>query len=125
MEAVGPEIFPDRGQVRSKFFLGSNFWGSCPEKMVQRMADCIRTAFNLDATDVVIGKPFSGGHITRTYGNKPVPCIQIEMSRTLYLNQPCFNANTLTVNPSRLAQLQLNFKDTLKMFFQGGVVTKT
>ncbi len=117
MEAVGPQISPDSGKTRPKFCLGSNFGKSYPEEIVQRMADCIRTAFELKEEDVVIDAPFAGGHITRTYGNKPIPCIQIEMSRILYLTDPWFDRDKLTVVTHRLEQLQQCFKNTLKQFF--------
>lgn len=118
MEAVGPQISPDPGETRPKFCLGSNFGESCPKEIAQRMADCIRTAFELKKEDVVIDAPFSGGHITRTYGNKPIPCLQIEMNRVLYLSDPWFDKESLTVLPERLEELKGNFFQTLKFFFE-------
>ncbi len=117
MEAVGPQISPDPGKARPKFCLGSNFGKSCPKEIAQKMAECIRTAFKLNKEDVVIDVPFAGGHITRTYGNKPIPCLQIEMSRILYLTDPWFDRDKLTVTSTQLEQLQQNFKNTLKQFF--------
>jgi N-formylglutamate deformylase len=117
MEAVGPQISPDPGKTRPKFCLGSNFLKSCPEEIVRKLADCIRTAFKLNKEDIVIDKPFSGGHITRTYGNKPIPCIQIEMSRALYLSKPWFDSENLKVQPEHLNQLQSNFSKALKAYF--------
>lgn len=117
MEAVGPEISPDPGETRPRFCLGSNFGKSCPDEIAQKMANCIRTAFELNEEDVVIDAPFAGGHITRTYGNNPIPCLQIEMSRILYLTDPWFNKEELTVSPTRLTQLQNNFRKTLELFF--------
>ncbi|MEK9629438.1 MAG: N-formylglutamate amidohydrolase [Nitrospinota bacterium] len=118
MEAVGPEISPDPGKTRPKFCLGSNFGKSCPEDIVQKMADCIRKVYKLNQEDVVIDKPFSGGHITRTYGNQPIPCIQIEMSRALYLSSPWFNPKFMTVLPDRLEELREKFFQTLNLFFK-------
>lgn len=117
MEAVGPKISPDPGNIRPKFCLGSYHGKSCPVETVQHMAHCVQTAFALNDDDVVIDKPFAGGFITRTYGNKPIPCIQIEMSRALYLADPWFDKERLTVTPSRLAQLRQNFKNALELFF--------
>lgn len=117
MEAVGPEISPDPGETRPMFCLGSNFGKSCSEETAQKMADCIRTAFELKEEDVVIDTPFSGGHITRTYGNKPIPCLQIEMSRALYLSDPWFDSTNLKVSPERLNQLKSKFSKTLKAYF--------
>ena len=117
MEAVGPQISPDPGKTRPKFCLGSNYGKSCPPEIVQRMAECISNAFELDKEDVVIDNPFAGGHITRTYGNKPIPCIQIEMSRALYLSKPWFDSENLKVSSERLNQLQGNFSKALKAYF--------
>ena len=121
MEAIGPEISPDPGKTRPKFCLGSNFGKSCPEETAQRMADSIRTAFELSKEDVLINLPFAGGHITRTYGGKPVPCIQIEMSRALYLSKPWFDSKNLKVSPGRLIQLQKKFLQALKIFFRNTI----
>ena len=118
MEAVGPKISPDPGNIRPKFCLGSNHGKSCPEEMVKRMADCIRKAFELSKEDVVIDNPFAGGHITRTYGNKPIPCIQIEMSRELYLSKPWFDREHLSVASTRLVQLRKNFINALELFLK-------
>ena len=41
--------------------------------------------------EISINDPFHGGHITKTYGNKPVPWIQVEMNRDLYLTEPWFD----------------------------------
>lgn len=117
MESIGPEISPDPGKLRPKFCLGSNFGESCSHEMAQRMAHCIKTAFELEDHEVVIDKPFAGGHITRTYGNNPVPCMQIEMSRVLYLSDPWFDSNSLTVSQERLTHLQENFIKALRNFF--------
>ncbi len=117
MEAIGPEISPDPGRERPKFCLGSNFGKSCSIEMAERMADCIQTAFGLEDNEVVIDKPFAGGYITRTYGKNPVPCIQIEMSRILYLSEPWFDRGKLKVTPERLNQLQQCFRTALKKFF--------
>lgn len=117
MEAVGPKISPDPGKTRPMFCLGSNFGKSCPTEMVQRMADCIKAAFALNDEDVSINKPFAGGFITSTYANKPIPCIQIEMSRELYLADPWFDREHLSVASTRLAQLRKNFIIALELFF--------
>ncbi len=117
MEAIGPEISPDRGKARPKFCLGSNKGVSCSLELAERMAHCLKIAFGLNAEDVVIDKPFSGGYITRNYGNKSIPCMQIEMSRIFYLSSPWYDSNKLTVDPNRLKLLQSNFLKTLALFF--------
>ena len=118
MEAVGPEISPDPGCERPKFCLGSNYGESCSNDIVKRMAHCFQTAFGLQDREVVVDKPFAGGFITRTYGNNPIPCLQIEMNRNLYLTNPWFDKEGLTVAPSRLEQLKQNFINALELFFK-------
>jgi N-formylglutamate deformylase len=117
MEAIGPKLSPDPGKTRPEFCLGSNHGNSCPSEIVQHMAYCLKTAFALKDDAVVIDKPFAGGHITRIYGNQPIPCIQIEMSRKLYLTDPWFDSENLKVSSDRLVQLQKKFLQALNMFF--------
>jgi len=117
MEAVGPEISPDPGARRPSFCLGSNHGQSCPPETVQRLARCLCKAFSLEDRDITIDHPFAGGHITRNYGNHPLPGIQIEMNRGLYLSAPWFDAERLKVSPARLAELNRNFDRALDLFF--------
>ncbi len=118
MEAIGPEISPDRGQKRPAICLGINRGKSCSMEMVKKLAECFQTTFELDATEVTIDKPFSGGFITRTYGNKPVPWIQIEISRALYLVEPWFDKDKLSVQKGHLKTLREKFQSTLELFFK-------
>ena len=85
--------------------------------MAKKLAECFQTTFELNASEVTIDKPFSGGFITRTYGNQPVPWIQIEISRALYLAEPWFDKDKLSVKQSRLKTLREQFQNTLVLFF--------
>ncbi len=116
MEAVGPEVSPDRGQKRPSICLGTNRGASCSMAMAKKLAECFQTAFKLDASEVTIDKPFSGGFITRNYGNQPVPWVQVEISRKLYLSKPWFDTNKLNVQESRLTTLREQFQNTLILF---------
>lgn len=118
MEAVGPMISPDRGKERPKFCIGSNHGKSCSKELAQKMARCFRAAFDLKENEVVVDQPFAGGFITTTYGNKPIPCIQIEMNRKLYLASPWFDKKKLMVTHTRLDQLRENFKNAIRLFFE-------
>ncbi len=117
MEPVGPEIAPDSGSERPLICLGSNNHQSCPEETVRHLATCFQTAFKLNESDITINKPFAGGFITRVYGYRPLPWIQIEMNRKLYLSDPWFNRDTLEIKKERLHQLRANFLNTLDLFF--------
>ena len=117
MEKVAPVISPDPGQPRPLICLGTNHGKSCPQEMADRLAECFREGFDLKEKDVVMNKPFAGGYITRTYGEGALPWMQVEMNRSLYLSEPWFDAQTLTVQPQRLQALNQCFRKTLALFF--------
>ncbi len=118
MEPIPPQIAPDSGGFRPSFCLSNNFGKSCPNDIIEKLKSCLQQSFKLSSADILINKPFTGGYITRTYGNKPIPWIQIEMNRSLYLSSPWFNAQTLTASPRRLSDLKNNFKIMLELFFK-------
>ena len=117
MEPVGPAIAPDSGKPRPLFCLGNRRGLTCPDDRLRRMADCLRDSFGLEPDGVSLNAPFAGGHITRTYGNRPIPWMQIEMNRKLYLADPWFNPDNLTVDPERLRWLNVRFLRALQQFF--------
>ncbi len=118
MEKVAPVISPDPGQPRPLICLGNNHGKSCPQEMADRLAECFREGFGLEEKDVAMNKPFAGGYITRTYGEAALPWVQVEMNRSLYLSEPWFDAETLTVQPERLQYLNQCFRKTLSLFFK-------
>lgn len=118
MEKVAPVISPDPGQPRPLFCLGNNHGKSATQTMTETLADCFREGFGLKEKDVVLNKPFAGGYITRTYGEGSLPWVQVEMNRGLYLSEPWFDADTLTVQSQRLDQLNQCFRKTLSLFFE-------
>ena len=118
MEAVAPVIAPDTGQPRPLICLGTNHGKSCPPEMADQLASCFREGFGLQEQDVVLNKPFAGGYITRTYGEGPLPWVQVEMNRSLYLSEPWFDAESLTIQPERLQYLKQCFRKTLSLFFE-------
>lgn len=117
MAAEGPAISPDVGKKRPALCLGNAHGRACQPEIIERLADCMRRAFSLKEEEVTINLPFAGGHITRTYGGNPLPWIQVEMSRALYLSPPWFDRSTLTIDQSRLLQLNRIFESALRMFF--------
>ncbi len=117
MEPIGPTISPDTGKERPSICLGNNSGKSCPDEWIQKLSCCLQKSFNLDEGDIQINKPFAGGHITRKYGNNPIPWIQIEMNRNLYLTTPWFDQKNLSVAQDRLNELRSFFLEGLKLFF--------
>ena len=117
MEAVGPKIAPDSGVERPSICLGNRSGKSCDTAMTQHMAQSLRRAFELSADQITINKPFAGGYITRHYGNKPVPCLQIELNRGLYLDQTEQGDWDFRINPAKTAEMREKFSFALELFF--------
>ncbi len=117
MEEIGPAIAPDTGKRRPVICLGNRFGEASPDEMVLKLRECLIIAFELDETDITINKPFAGGFITRNYGNNPLPWIQIEMNRKLYLKKPHFNPETLEISAEKTEDLKGRFYQALKNYF--------
>jgi N-formylglutamate deformylase len=98
--------------------LGNAHGKACDRDMVKKLATCFCEAFELEEKDVTINQPFAGGYITRTYGNNPLPWVQVEMNRSLYLTSPWFDPITLQVDNYRLMELNDRFKKTLEFYFK-------
>lgn len=63
--------------------------------------------------EVTINNPFKGGFITRNYGNNPLPWIQIEMNRKIYLSEEYFDYRTLKMRGDRLTELNGKLREVL------------
>lgn len=117
MMATGPEIAPDTGRPRPLLCVGNLRGAACATATAERFAACLCTAFSLASHEVTLNQPFAGGHITRTYGGNPLPWLQIEMNRALYLADPWFVRRTLMVQPARLQELNRKFAHAVALFF--------
>jgi formiminoglutamase len=120
MAIEAPPIAPDTGKdkkKRSLICLGNGHGKTCDREMVEKLAACFREAFSMEEQDVTINDPFTGGYITRTYGNKPVPWVQVEMNRVLYLDSPWFDPDALQIDNHRLIELNDMFRRALTLFF--------
>jgi formiminoglutamase len=115
MAAVGPDIAPDTGQRRPIICLGNRQGETCPNDMATLFAQCLRESFSLEEPDVTLNHPFGGGYITRTYGAKPIPWIQVEMSRVLFLRPPYFNETTWDMDRNRLNEINKCFRNGLRL----------
>jgi formiminoglutamase len=116
MASVAPLISPDKGEERPMVCLGNFYGHSCSQEMIEEMAFCFCKAFNLKDADVSINNPFAGGYITQLYGGHPLPWIQIEINRTLYLSPPYFNQLNHLIDEGRLTELRQNFAEALSLF---------
>ncbi len=118
MASVAPNISPDGNNKKRPMFCLSNQDGkTSSNEMIELLAQCISKAFSINIEDIYLNNPFHGGYITKTYGNNPIPWIQVEMNRDLYLAKTWFDYKTLTMNQLRLEELNKMFKKSLDLFF--------
>ncbi len=118
MASQAPDIAPDPGMKRPVINLGNNHGKACDNKTTQKLANAFREVFRLGNEHVTINEPFAGGYITRRYGNQPIPWIQIEMNRCLYLDDRWFNPSQMEINENRLKVLNQRFKKVVELFFE-------
>ncbi len=116
MASVAPNIAPDGNKKRPAFCLSNRDGDSAPNEAVEVLADCISDCYGVKRSDVSINNPFHGGYITKFHGNNPVPWIQIEMNRDLYLDEQWFDKDSLDIDKSRLSDLNSQFAESLKLF---------
>ncbi len=118
MASIAPNISPDGNSKKRPMFCLSNQDGkTSSNEMINILAECISESFSVSRNEIALNDPFHGGYITKTYGNNPIPWIQIEMNRDLYLSKEWFDYETLSVDNKRLTALNLMFKDTLGKFY--------
>jgi len=118
MAEIGPDIAKDAFQSRPLINLGDNEGKSANPEFTKLLKKSFIEVFSFDESEVTINKPFKGGFITRNYGNNPIPFIQIEMNRSLYLNQMWFDFDKLKMhNLSRLKYLNTMFEMVLRRFY--------
>lgn len=118
MASVAPDISPDGAQKkRPKFCISNNDGKSSSKEMMELLASSIAESFEIDRKEISLNDPFHGGYITRNYGNDPIPWIQIEMNRDMYLSKPWFDNKTLSMRDSHLKKLNQQFEKCLNHFF--------
>ena len=118
MASVAPDISPDRhdGLKRPMFCLSNNHGQTSTPQMLELLSECISESFGVDKSDMGLNYPFLGGHITRTYGNNPIPWIQVEINQAMYLQDPWFDADTMHVDPNHIEKLNRKFESSLVMY---------
>ena len=118
MASVAPNISPDgNNKKRPKFCISNQNGKTSSSEMICLLAECISESFGINIEDILINNPFLGGHITKTYGNNPIPWIQVEMNRELYLSEPWFDKESLIIKESHLINLNRQFEKSLDLFF--------
>lgn len=101
---------------RPLFCISNNDGQAASQEMMESLADSISEGYSIDRQEISLNDPFHGGHITRTYGNNPLPWIQIEMNRKMYLSEQWFDKETLSMNNSRLEELNKMFEKSIESF---------
>ena len=113
MAAMPPPVAPDAGRPRPLFCLSNGEGQTCDDLLLARLAARLAAAFDCPAEEVALNRPFKGGYITRRHGRNPLPWIQVEMNRVLYLNDPWFEPDERRVDPERLLELRERFGTAL------------
>ncbi len=115
MAETPPPVTPARsGGPRPPFCLSNRNGRTCSDEAMRLLADCIADAFGIQRQSVRLNDPFLGGHIVSTYGNNPLPWIQVEMNRSLYLSERWPPGPPLE---SRLRDLRRAFGSALEAYF--------
>ena len=118
MASHAPNISPDgKNKERPLFCLSNQNGKTSSNEMIELLADCISESFQINRNQILLNNPFLGGYITKTYGNNPIPWIQIEMNRKLYLTDPWFDKDSLTLKESHSKKLNKQFEESLNLFF--------
>ncbi|MCH9658253.1 N-formylglutamate amidohydrolase [archaeon] len=102
---------------RPMFCISNNDGQASSQETMELLADSISEAYSIDRDEIFLNDPFHGGHITRTYGNKPIPWIQVEMNRDMYLSSPWFDEDALLVDTNHLQKLNKQFENSLDLLF--------
>ncbi|NIP61961.1 MAG: N-formylglutamate amidohydrolase [Nitrosopumilaceae archaeon] len=118
MAATGPSISPDVGRKRPVICLGNCFGKSCPRDMTEKLARCFEKGFKLSPEEILLNDPFTGKYTTKKYGNKPIPWVHVELNRKLFLDEPWFDRNSLSIDRTRLFELNSMFAETLRLYFE-------
>jgi len=118
MASQAPNISPDgKNKERPLFCLSNQNGKTSSNEMIELLADCISESFQINRNQILLNNPFLGGYITKTYGNNPIPWIQIEMNRKLYLTDPWFDKDSLMLKESHSKKLNKQFEESLNLFF--------
>jgi N-formylglutamate deformylase len=106
MAATPPPVAPDAERRRPTFCLGNGLAHTCGDELMKQLAVRLSEAFDLPLGEVALNRPFKGGHVIRRHGRNPLPWIQIEMNRSLYLAAPWLDRGRRTVDANRLCDLR-------------------
>ncbi len=81
---------------KNQIVIGNNYGKSCNESLT----NFVKNSFMNKGYIVAINKPYAGGYITRNYSNldQNINTLQIEICRSLYMNENTFKKNSNFLN---------------------------
>ena len=91
------------------FVIGNNFGKSSSEASIKILSNLIKSY----GYSVSIKYPYSGGFITKNYSSidKNIQCIQLEIKKSLYMNEKDFYKN------ENFEKFSMNLKQIIYKFF--------
>lgn len=90
--------------------LGNRYGSTAPDSLLTSLAACLGSAMGLRGADIALNAPYQGGYISRYCGQRPLPWIQVEFSRALYMQ----NGSPW---PGRVEELNGQFGEALLLYF--------
>lgn len=92
---------------------------TCPPEWIQALAESFRHVFGNEG-EITINNPFLGGYISQVhYGRRGIPWIQIEINRTLYLNEAHLEPSEIMVKEEIIRALQEKIAHAIIRFWTG------
>lgn len=122
MHPVGPVHAPDPGQRRPMICLSNLDGETSSMETLSWLADCMARAFKVPRTTVTLNQPFCGGYIIRSgfdAARADLPWVQVELNRSLYMDQGGSGEDGPTASQVRLRELNWCFNRALTQFFRG------
>lgn len=122
MHAVGPVQAPDPGQRRPMICLSNLDGTTSTMERLSWLGDCMARAFKVPRSTVALNKPFRGGYIIRSgysESRPDLPWIQVELNRSLYMEQSGYGEEGPATSQVRLRELNWSFNRALTLYFRG------
>ena len=92
---------------------------TCPPEWIQALAESFRRVFTNEG-EITINNPFLGGYISQVhYGRRGIPWIQIEINRTLYINDAYLNPAKISVKEEIIHALREKIANAIIQFWTG------
>ncbi len=112
MPSKGTSIHRDPGETRAEIVISDEDGRSCDPKF----KDLVVFSYEKAGFEVKVNWPYKGGRITQTYGNpfKGRHTIQIEMNRSIYMNE-----KTKELNTQAFSEISKKIEKALNLIHEG------